>query len=160
VNIVLENRDRLAQVWSLVRDHLRWLLTHFPQNEQLMERVVVSIIRIANRNLFRLVSQQQSHQPMGIAISPNSPHQIGPNDGQKSSQTTTTLAVTKQSATLVNTRSVVIVVDSEDEQPAKQGIPLFWCHIQYCKNISSFVLVSFLLKKDEDEKTRRIENEC
>ncbi|KAL3081918.1 hypothetical protein niasHT_037096 [Heterodera trifolii] len=53
-NIVLENRDRLAQVWSPVRDHLRTLLSHFPHNQQLMERAVVSIVRIANRNLFRL----------------------------------------------------------------------------------------------------------
>lgn len=60
IMILLENRDRLAQVWCPVRDHLRWLLTHFPHNQQLTERAVVAIIRIAHRNLFRL-AQHPSH---------------------------------------------------------------------------------------------------
>nr|CAD2195495.1 unnamed protein product [Meloidogyne enterolobii] len=61
INIVLENRDRLAQVWPLVRDHLQWLLSpDFAQNKQITERSIIALIRIANRNLFRLGHPQQN----------------------------------------------------------------------------------------------------
>ncbi|KAL7079461.1 hypothetical protein ACQ4LE_001628 [Meloidogyne hapla] len=60
ISIVLENRDRLAQVWPLVRDHLQWLLSaDFAQNKQITERSIIALIRIANRNLFRLGHPQQ-----------------------------------------------------------------------------------------------------
>ncbi|KAF7635614.1 hypothetical protein Mgra_00005003 [Meloidogyne graminicola] len=60
ISIVLENRDRLAQVWPLVRDHLQWLLSpDFAQNKQITERAIIALIRMANRNLFRLGHPQQ-----------------------------------------------------------------------------------------------------
>ncbi|KAL3083734.1 hypothetical protein niasHS_008431 [Heterodera schachtii] len=103
-NIVLENRDRLAQVWSPVRDHLRTLLSHFPHNQQLMERAVVSIVRIANRNLFRL---GQHFTPTPIE------------KGKQTSEAVMTpnLATQKQSQQIIagQNKCVVIVVDPMDD---------------------------------------------
>ncbi|KAL3082811.1 hypothetical protein niasHS_010613 [Heterodera schachtii] len=103
-NIVLENRDRLAQVWSPVRDHLRTLLSHFPHNQQLMERAVVSIVRIANRNLFRL---GQHFTPTPIE------------KGKQTSEAVMTpnLARQKQSQQIIagQNKCVVIVVDPMDD---------------------------------------------
>uniref|UniRef100_A0A914MA94 Uncharacterized protein n=1 Tax=Meloidogyne incognita TaxID=6306 RepID=A0A914MA94_MELIC len=93
INIVLENRDRLAQVWPLVRDHLQWLLSpDFAQNKQITERSIIALIRIANRNLFRLGHPQQN-----VKIPPLPP--------PLPSAPRTTL-----------TKSVVIVVEDEQTQ--------------------------------------------
>lgn len=54
VSIVLENKDRLSQIWSSVKQHLQWLLTSFGRNPFIVERAVVGLLRIANRNLYRL----------------------------------------------------------------------------------------------------------
>ncbi|WKY01718.1 hypothetical protein Q1695_015600 [Nippostrongylus brasiliensis] len=54
VTICLENKDRLSLVWPMVRNHLEWLLsTRFGRSPLLVERAVVGLLRIANRNLFR-----------------------------------------------------------------------------------------------------------
>ncbi|VDL76122.1 unnamed protein product [Nippostrongylus brasiliensis] len=54
VTICLENKDRLSLVWPMVRSHLEWLLsTRFGRSPLLVERAVVGLLRIANRNLFR-----------------------------------------------------------------------------------------------------------
>lgn len=54
VNIAQENKDRLSQIWPSVKRHLQWLLTSFGKNPHVVERAVVGLLRIANRNLFRL----------------------------------------------------------------------------------------------------------
>lgn len=110
VNIVVENRDRLGQVWSLVRDHLRWVLTHFPQNQQLMERAVVAIIRITNRNLFRLrQQQQQQYSPILSATKVSSCKSTGETANCSHVGRSTT-------ATSAAPNSVVIVVEEEQGQ--------------------------------------------
>ncbi|KAK5985546.1 SEC7 domain-containing protein [Trichostrongylus colubriformis] len=54
VTICLENKDRLSLVWPMVRRHLEWLLSaRFGRSPLLVERAVVGLLRIANRNLFR-----------------------------------------------------------------------------------------------------------
>ncbi|XGW13828.1 hypothetical protein V3C99_000264 [Haemonchus contortus] len=54
VTICLENKDRLSLVWPTVRRHLEWLLSaRFGRSPLLVERAVVGLLRIANRNLFR-----------------------------------------------------------------------------------------------------------
>ncbi|KIH67943.1 Sec7 domain protein [Ancylostoma duodenale] len=61
VTICLENKDRLSLIWLTVRRHLEWLLSTrfntklaiFMQLRVLVERAVVGLLRIANRNLFR-----------------------------------------------------------------------------------------------------------
>ncbi|KAL6725184.1 hypothetical protein Aduo_007256 [Ancylostoma duodenale] len=54
VTICLENKDRLSLIWLTVRRHLEWLLsTRFGRSPVLVERAVVGLLRIANRNLFR-----------------------------------------------------------------------------------------------------------
>ncbi|VDK81147.1 unnamed protein product [Cylicostephanus goldi] len=54
VTICLENKDRLSLIWVTVRRHLEWLLSaRFGRSPLLVERAVVGLLRIANRNLFR-----------------------------------------------------------------------------------------------------------
>ncbi|VDM52566.1 unnamed protein product [Angiostrongylus costaricensis] len=54
VTICLENKDRLSLVWPVIRRHLQWLLSsRFGRSPVLVERTVVGLLRIANRNLFR-----------------------------------------------------------------------------------------------------------
>ncbi|VDM50944.1 unnamed protein product [Toxocara canis] len=54
VSITLENKDRLSQIWPSVQHHLQWLMSTFGRNPVLVERAVVGLLRLANRNLFRL----------------------------------------------------------------------------------------------------------
>ncbi|CAI2349170.1 unnamed protein product [Caenorhabditis sp. 36 PRJEB53466] len=54
VSITLENKDRLPLVWPHVRRHIEWLLSpRFGRCPVLVERAVVGLLRVANRNLFR-----------------------------------------------------------------------------------------------------------
>ncbi|CAI5445758.1 unnamed protein product [Caenorhabditis angaria] len=54
ISITLENKDRLSLVWPHVRRHLEWLLSsRFGRCPVLVERAVVGLLRVANRNLFR-----------------------------------------------------------------------------------------------------------
>ncbi|PAV79155.1 hypothetical protein WR25_16601 isoform J [Diploscapter pachys] len=54
ISITLENKDRLSLVWPVVRRHLEWLLSaKFGRCPVLVERAVVGLLRVANRNLFR-----------------------------------------------------------------------------------------------------------
>ncbi|CAD6200037.1 unnamed protein product, partial [Caenorhabditis auriculariae] len=54
VSISIENKDRLSVVWGPVRRHLEWLLSSsFGRCPVLVERAVVGLLRVANRNLFR-----------------------------------------------------------------------------------------------------------
>ncbi|MFH4973909.1 hypothetical protein AB6A40_000618 [Gnathostoma spinigerum] len=54
VCIALENKDRLNLIWLPVKHHLEWLMTQFGKNPLVVERSVVGLLRLANRNLFRL----------------------------------------------------------------------------------------------------------
>ncbi|VDN26001.1 unnamed protein product [Gongylonema pulchrum] len=54
VSIALENKDRLALIWPPIKQHLQWLMSSFGRNPLIVERAVVGLLRIANRNLFRL----------------------------------------------------------------------------------------------------------
>lgn len=54
VSIALENKDRLALIWPSIKQHLQWLMGDFGRNPLIVERAVVGLLRIANRNLFRL----------------------------------------------------------------------------------------------------------
>ncbi|VDK21666.1 unnamed protein product [Anisakis simplex] len=54
VSITLENKDRLSQIWPSVQHHLQWIMSTFGRNPVLVERAVVGLLRLANRNLFRL----------------------------------------------------------------------------------------------------------
>lgn len=54
ISIVLENKDRLLQMWPTVTRHTHYLLLHFGHNPFIAERAVVGLLRVANRNLFRL----------------------------------------------------------------------------------------------------------
>uniref|UniRef100_A0A914I2R9 GBF1-like tetratricopeptide repeats domain-containing protein n=1 Tax=Globodera rostochiensis TaxID=31243 RepID=A0A914I2R9_GLORO len=110
-NIVLENRDRLAQVWSPVRDHLRTLLSHFPHNQQLVERAVIAIIRIANRNLFRL-----GQHPPAMALSSQPSSAVGSVQTQPSEMPTNLRRQKPSQGIPGQTKSVVIVVDPMDDQ--------------------------------------------
>uniref|UniRef100_A0A8R1E4Q5 GBF1-like tetratricopeptide repeats domain-containing protein n=1 Tax=Caenorhabditis japonica TaxID=281687 RepID=A0A8R1E4Q5_CAEJA len=54
VAITLENKDRLPLVWPHVRQHIEWLYSpRFGRCQVLVERAVVGLLRVANRNLFR-----------------------------------------------------------------------------------------------------------
>ncbi|CAB3401302.1 unnamed protein product [Caenorhabditis bovis] len=54
VSIALENKDRLPDLWPRVKQHLEWLFSpKFGKCPVLVERAVVGLLRIANRNLFR-----------------------------------------------------------------------------------------------------------
>ncbi|CAJ0942083.1 unnamed protein product, partial [Mesorhabditis belari] len=54
VNITQENKDRISMVWPVLRRHIDWLLSkRFGKNPLLVERAVVGLLRVINRNLFR-----------------------------------------------------------------------------------------------------------
>ncbi|CAI4230553.1 unnamed protein product [Auanema sp. JU1783] len=54
VSVSLENKDRLTVIWPTVYRHLEWLLSsRFGRCPVLVERSVVGLLRLANRNLFR-----------------------------------------------------------------------------------------------------------
>uniref|UniRef100_A0A915C108 SEC7 domain-containing protein n=2 Tax=Parascaris univalens TaxID=6257 RepID=A0A915C108_PARUN len=55
VSITLENKDRLSQIWPSVQHHLQWIMSTFGRNPLLVERAVVGLLRLTNRNLFRLM---------------------------------------------------------------------------------------------------------
>uniref|UniRef100_A0A914VU46 SEC7 domain-containing protein n=2 Tax=Plectus sambesii TaxID=2011161 RepID=A0A914VU46_9BILA len=54
ISIALENKDRLPLFWSVVNRHIQWLLTSFVRSPFVIERAVVGLLRLTNRNLFRL----------------------------------------------------------------------------------------------------------
>jgi hypothetical protein len=69
-SVVLENKDRLALVWPTVNRHLQFLLSrHFGRNPFIVERAVVSILRIVNRNLFRLNDEKAIGEEVLICLS-------------------------------------------------------------------------------------------
>eukprot|EP00080_Pristionchus_pacificus_P016438 PDM76458.1 gbf-1 [Pristionchus pacificus] len=54
VAICIENKDRLGNVWSLVRRHVEWLLSpRFGRSHVVVERAAVGLLRVANRYLYR-----------------------------------------------------------------------------------------------------------
>lgn len=53
ISVVLENRDRLCQVWPDVKAHLHFILSSFDHNQMLTERTIVGLLRVANAILFR-----------------------------------------------------------------------------------------------------------
>ncbi|GMR39829.1 hypothetical protein PMAYCL1PPCAC_10024, partial [Pristionchus mayeri] len=54
VAICIENKDRLGNVWSLVRRHIEWLLSpRFGRSHVVVERAAVGLLRVANRYLYR-----------------------------------------------------------------------------------------------------------
>jgi len=69
-SVVLENKDRLVLVWPTVNRHLQFLLSsHFGRNPFIVERAVVSILRIVNRNLFRLNDEKAIGEEVLICLS-------------------------------------------------------------------------------------------
>uniref|UniRef100_A0A0N5A190 SEC7 domain-containing protein n=1 Tax=Parastrongyloides trichosuri TaxID=131310 RepID=A0A0N5A190_PARTI len=54
ISVALENKDRLTSIWHLIKRHIEWLLNTFGKNTFIVERAIVGLIRIANRNLYRL----------------------------------------------------------------------------------------------------------
>lgn len=54
MSIALENKDRLSQIWPLIIRHIQWLMSKFGRNPLIVERAVTGLLRLANRNLFRL----------------------------------------------------------------------------------------------------------
>ncbi|CEF66676.1 Golgi-specific brefeldin A-resistance guanine nucleotide exchange factor 1 [Strongyloides ratti] len=54
ISVTLENKDRLTSIWHLVKRHIEWLLNTFGKNTFIVERAIVGLLRIANRNLYRL----------------------------------------------------------------------------------------------------------
>ncbi|VDN06562.1 unnamed protein product [Thelazia callipaeda] len=70
ISIALENKDRLSQIWSPIKQHLQWLLSTFGRNPLIMERAVVGLLRIANRNLFRIKDDVTDEvlQSLGILL--------------------------------------------------------------------------------------------
>uniref|UniRef100_A0A914YMM4 SEC7 domain-containing protein n=1 Tax=Panagrolaimus superbus TaxID=310955 RepID=A0A914YMM4_9BILA len=54
VSIVIENKDRLSRIWDKVKTHFEFLLTNFGRNPRIPQRAAVGLLRITNRNLFRL----------------------------------------------------------------------------------------------------------
>lgn len=54
ISIVLENRDRLIQLWPEVKSHLHFLLSSFDHNPLISERATIGLLRVASKNLFRL----------------------------------------------------------------------------------------------------------
>ncbi|GMS87930.1 hypothetical protein PENTCL1PPCAC_10105, partial [Pristionchus entomophagus] len=54
VAICIENKDRLGNVWQLVRRHIEWLLSpRFGRSHVVVERATVGLLRVANRYLYR-----------------------------------------------------------------------------------------------------------
>jgi brefeldin A-resistance guanine nucleotide exchange factor 1 len=54
ISIIMENKDRLARIWEKVKAHFEFLLTNFGRNPRISQRTAVGLLRITNRNLFRL----------------------------------------------------------------------------------------------------------
>uniref|UniRef100_A0A7E4ZYQ2 SEC7 domain-containing protein n=1 Tax=Panagrellus redivivus TaxID=6233 RepID=A0A7E4ZYQ2_PANRE len=54
VNVVIENKDRLSRVWEKVRAQFEFLISSFGRNTRIPQRAVVGLLRITNRNLFRI----------------------------------------------------------------------------------------------------------
>lgn len=52
ISIVLENRDRLIQLWPEVKSHLHFLLSSFDHNPLISERATIGLLRVASKNLF------------------------------------------------------------------------------------------------------------
>ncbi|CAD5221044.1 unnamed protein product [Bursaphelenchus xylophilus] len=69
ISIVLENKYRLNQVWPIAERHFRWILSGFGRNLLILERTAVGLIRIANKNLFRLKDDEPIAQEVLCALS-------------------------------------------------------------------------------------------
>uniref|UniRef100_A0AC35TM01 SEC7 domain-containing protein n=1 Tax=Rhabditophanes sp. KR3021 TaxID=114890 RepID=A0AC35TM01_9BILA len=54
ISVMLENKDRPAEYWPLLSRHIEWILNKLARNSLIVERAVIGLIRIANRNLYRL----------------------------------------------------------------------------------------------------------
>lgn len=52
ISIVLENRDRLIQLWPEVKSHFHFLLSSFDYNPLISERATIGLLRVASRTLF------------------------------------------------------------------------------------------------------------
>nr|CAD2168352.1 unnamed protein product [Meloidogyne enterolobii] len=64
--ILVENSDRLFQVWPSIRDYLQCLFNNFNQNQQIIERLIISLFRITchnfcfpQKNLIKIPSQTE-----------------------------------------------------------------------------------------------------
>ncbi|VBB28394.1 unnamed protein product [Acanthocheilonema viteae] len=70
VSIALENKDRLFQIWTPIKQHLQWLMSNFGRNPLIVERAVVGLLRIANRNLYHLKDDiaDEVLQSLGILL--------------------------------------------------------------------------------------------
>ncbi|KAM3724305.1 Golgi-specific brefeldin A-resistance guanine nucleotide exchange factor [Dirofilaria immitis] len=70
VSIALENKDRLSQIWTPIKQHLQWLMSNFGRNPLVVERAVVGLLRIANRNLYHLKDDiaDEVLQTLGILL--------------------------------------------------------------------------------------------
>lgn len=70
VSIALENKDRLFQIWTPIKQHLQWLMNNFGRNPLIVERAVVGLLRIANRNLYHLKDDiaDEVLQSLGILL--------------------------------------------------------------------------------------------
>uniref|UniRef100_A0AC35FHM7 SEC7 domain-containing protein n=1 Tax=Panagrolaimus sp. PS1159 TaxID=55785 RepID=A0AC35FHM7_9BILA len=54
VSIIMENKDRLSRIWDKIKTHFEFLLTNFGRNPRIPQRAAIGLLRITNRNLFRL----------------------------------------------------------------------------------------------------------
>uniref|UniRef100_A0AAF5PR72 SEC7 domain-containing protein n=1 Tax=Wuchereria bancrofti TaxID=6293 RepID=A0AAF5PR72_WUCBA len=70
ISIALENKDRLSQIWTPIKQHLKWIMTSFGRNPLIVERAVVGLLRIANRNLYHLKDDiaDEVLQSLGILL--------------------------------------------------------------------------------------------
>ncbi|PVD38476.1 hypothetical protein C0Q70_01091 [Pomacea canaliculata] len=62
VKVVLQNRDRVTDIWSTVRDHLYWVFVRSREPGLLVERAVVGLLRMAVRLLRR---EEMASQVLG-----------------------------------------------------------------------------------------------
>ncbi|CAD5214902.1 unnamed protein product [Bursaphelenchus okinawaensis] len=69
ISVVLENKYRLNQVWPIAERHFRWILSGFGRNLLVLERTAVGLMRVANKNLFRLKDDEPIAQEVLCAIS-------------------------------------------------------------------------------------------
>ncbi|EFO21246.1 Sec7 domain-containing protein [Loa loa] len=70
VSIALENKDRLSLIWTPIKQHLQWFMSDFGRNPLIVERAVVGLLRIANRNLYHLKDDiaDEVLQSLGILL--------------------------------------------------------------------------------------------
>nr|CDP93601.1 BMA-GBF-1, isoform g [Brugia malayi] len=70
ISTALENKDRLSQIWTPIKQHLKWIMSSFGQNPLIVERAVVGLLRIANRNLYHLKDDiaDEVLQSLGILL--------------------------------------------------------------------------------------------